>query len=151
LVADIRLVGRLLGDVVRADSGADGFALVAGGRGGAGRGGARGAGRAGALWRGALEVPRRGNDGAPILDGLLDDVPIGLALPVVRAFALFSLLANVAEDVHHNRRRHQHRAARSSPQPGSIEAALAALSAAGQGPEEIQALLARTEVTAVIT
>ena len=118
LVADIRLVGRLLGDVVRADSGTDVFALVEAAR------------------RAAVDGRRRGDDVAAALDGLLDDVPIRLALHVVRAFALFSLLANVAEDVHHNRRRHQHRAAGSAPQPGSIEAALAALVGAGLGPAE---------------
>jgi phosphoenolpyruvate carboxylase len=126
-------VGRLLGDVVRADSGAAVFELVEAAR------------------RTAVDGRRRGDDVAAALDVLLDDVPIDIALHVVRAFALFSLLANVAEDVHHNRRRRQHRLAGSAPQSGSIEAALEALVAAGLGPSEIQDLLARTKVSAVIT
>ncbi len=133
LAADIRLVGRVLGDVVRADSGASVFELVE------------------ATRRTAVDGRRRGDDVVAALDLLLDDIPIDAALHVVRAFALFSLLANVAEDVHHNRRRRQHRLAGSAPQPGSIDAALAALVGAGLGPAEIQDVLSRTEVSAVVT
>jgi len=133
LAADIRLVGRLLGDVVRAHAGVGEFELVE------------------AVRRAAVDGRRHGDDVAAALDGLLDGVPIAVALHVVRAFALFSLLANVAEDVHHNRRRRQHRSAGSAPQPGSIAAALTALGDAGLGPDELRELFDRTEVSAVIT
>ena len=41
---------------------------------------------------------------------------------VIRAFSHFSLLANIAEDVHHERRRRHHRREGSPPQKGSLAA-----------------------------
>ena len=64
------------------------------------------------------------------LDAKLHALPIERVLDVVRAFSYFSHLANIAEDVHQNRRRRAHRRAGSPPRPGSLEATLAALTAA---------------------
>ena len=50
---------------------------------------------------------------------------------VVRAFSYFSHLANIAEDVHQNRRRRAHALAGSPPQRGSLAHALERL--AGRG------------------
>ena len=49
---------------------------------------------------------------------------------MIRAFAWISLLANIAEDVHHERRRRFHRRAGSGHQEGSIAAVLDELHAA---------------------
>ncbi len=51
---------------------------------------------------------------------LLNPLPIAAVLDVVRAFSYFSHLANIAEDVHQNRRRRAHALAGSPPQRGSI-------------------------------
>ena len=53
------------------------------------------------------------------LHGLLDALDGAQTLTVVRAFSYFSLLANIAEDVHQNRRRRAHRLAGDPPPPGS--------------------------------
>ena len=65
------------------------------------------------------------------LTALLNPLPIADVLDVVRAFSYFSHLANIAEDVHQNRRRRAHALAGSPPQRGSIAQALERLAAAG--------------------
>ncbi len=130
---DIRLLGRLLGDVVRVQAGPAVFALVEEAR------------------RTAVEGHRRGDDVVAALDPLLDGISVDDALHVVRAFGWFSFLANVAEDVHHNRRRRHHRSSGSGPQPGSLAGAVAALDAAGLSGDAVADLLDRTEVSAVLT
>ena len=50
---------------------------------------------------------------------------------MVRAFSYFSHLANIAEDVHQNRRRRAHALAGSPPQRGSLADALDRLAAQG--------------------
>lgn len=130
---DIRLLGRLLGDVVREQAGVQVYELVEAAR------------------RSAVDGRRAGDDVVARLDAVLQGAPVDTALHVVRAFGWFSLLANVAEDVHHNRRRRHHRAAGSAPQPASLAAAVQALAAAGVDTDTMAALLADTEVTAVIT
>ena len=49
----------------------------------------------------------------------------------MRAFSYFSHLANIAEDVHQNRRRRAHALAGSPPQRGSIADALERVAAHG--------------------
>jgi phosphoenolpyruvate carboxylase len=133
LADDIRLVGRLLGDVVRAHAGPGTFELVE------------------AVRRAAVDGRRRGDDVTAALDALLTDVSDDQVIHVVRAFGWFSFLANIAEDAHHNRRRRHHRAAGSAPRPGSLAAAVAALADAGLAAADVDRLLTRTEVTAVLT
>jgi phosphoenolpyruvate carboxylase len=53
---------------------------------------------------------------AQTLDALTDDQ----AVAVVRAFSYFSLLANIAEDQHHLRRRREHRRGGSAPLPSTV-------------------------------
>ncbi|MEO7760430.1 MAG: phosphoenolpyruvate carboxylase, partial [Casimicrobiaceae bacterium] len=59
--------------------------------------------------------------------------------------------ANIAEDQHQNRRRRIHRRAGSAPQQGSLEATLIALKAAEIKEQDWLDLLARTQVSAVLT
>lgn len=77
------------------------------------------------------------------------DVPTAIA--VVRAFSYFSHLSNIAEDMHHNRRRRIHRMQGSAPQPGSIDAVLADLTARGVSGREILDLLGETLIAPVLT
>ena len=81
---DIRLLGRILGEVIADQDGDDVYQVVE-------------------AIRQAATGERRGRAEArlvPLLDGLDD----AMTLPVVRAFSTISLLANIAEDVAENRR-----------------------------------------------
>lgn len=133
LSADIRLLGRLLGDVVSEQAGDEVFALVE-------------------SVRQRAVADRR--DGRSPLDGLAESLPnraIAEQLHLIRAFGWLSLLVNTAEDVHHERRRRFHRAHGSGPQPGSIEAAADRLVDAGVDAGTAADLLASLRVTPVIT
>ena len=123
LSEDIRLLGRLLGDIVRAQAGDEVFELVEGVR------------------RRAVDARR---DGRSPLAGLAETLPhrsIADQLHLIRAFGWLSLLANTAEDVHHERRRRFHRAHGSRPQAGSVEATLDHLVAAGVDAGRVRALV----------
>ena len=114
---DTRLLGRVLGDVLRDETGADGFDRVE------------------AIRRTAVRFRRAGAadaDGVRAeLAALLNPLPIAQTLDVVRAFSYFSHLANIAEDVHQNRRRRAHALAGSPPQRGSLADALARIRGEG--------------------
>jgi phosphoenolpyruvate carboxylase len=132
---DIRLLGRLLGDVIAEQVGPEVFDLVE------------------TLRRRAVSHRRDGAgtaDGAALGESLTGVAP-AVALHVIRAFSWFSLLANIAEDVHHARRRRHHRSIGSPPQPGSLDHAVGTLAAAGFGPSQVIDVLARVEVSPVLT
>jgi phosphoenolpyruvate carboxylase len=101
---DIRLLGRLLGDVIRRQAGETTFDLVE------------------SVRRVAVESRRAGRTDVDELESLLHSEPITEQLHVIRAFDWLSMLANTAEDVHLERRRRHHRAAGSSARPGSLAA-----------------------------
>ena len=86
---DIRLLGSILGDTVREQNGDEVFDLVE---------------------RARVESfrVRRSEIDRSELASLFDDVNVRLAIPVIRAFTHFALLANVAEDIHRERRRAIH-------------------------------------------
>src|SRR5258706_1022601 len=105
---DTRLLGRLLGEVIAATRGAKGFDVVEQTR------------QAAVAYRRA--APSERGIHAQALDRRLHALPIERVLDVVRAFSYFSHLANIAEDLHQNRRRRIHRLAGSHPQQGSLEA-----------------------------
>ena len=129
LKEDTRLLGRLLGDVLREQTGEDGYARVE------------------AIRQTAIRFRRASAAEADAvraeLSALLNPLPIPEALHVVRAFSYFSHLANLAEDVHQNRRRRAHALSGSPPQKGSIEAALAHLTASGVGAEALVRVVRR--------
>ncbi len=114
---DTRLLGRLLGDVLRAQTGASGFDRIE------------------RIRQTAIRFRRADDDLAPAVKGelaaLLNALPIGETLHVVRAFSYFSHLVNLAEDVHQNRRRRAHALAGSKPQRGSIADAIERIVAHG--------------------
>ena len=94
LKEDTRLLGRVLGDVLRDQTGDSGFARIE------------------AVRQTAIRFRRARADEASRLrselEALLNPLPIAGALHVVRAFSYFSHLVNIAEDVHQNRRRRAH-------------------------------------------
>jgi phosphoenolpyruvate carboxylase len=134
---DTRLLGRLLGDVLRAQTGESGYARIE------------------AIRQTAIGLRRASADDAPSikdeLAGLLNQLPIAQTLEVVRAFSYFSHLANIAEDVHQNRRRRAHAIAGSPPQAGSVAHALERLRAAGIDESALRAVLAEALVSPVLT
>jgi phosphoenolpyruvate carboxylase len=81
----------------------------------------------------------------------LNPLPIGDVLYVVRAFSYFSHLANIAEDVHHIRRRRAYDMAASPPRPGSFPHALARMQAANVTADALQAWLDGALVSPVLT
>lgn len=101
--ADIRLLGAILGDTVREQNGQDVYRLVE---------------------RARVESfrVRRSEIDRTELAGMFSGIDIHLAIPVIRAFSHFALLANVAEDVHRERRRAVHAGA-GEPAPDSTLAA----------------------------
>ena len=106
LVEDIRLLGRILGDVIREQEGAEAFELIERIR--------------------KLSVAYRLKADASagrVLDRLLKNLSADQTVTVIRAFSYFSHLANIAEDRHHLRRRAEHRRA-GHLQEGSLALAL---------------------------
>ena len=133
LEEDIRLLGRILGDVIREQEGVDAFNLVERVR--------------------KLSVAfRRDADHAAdrALKALLKSLSTEQTVSVIRAFTYFSHLANLAEDRHHIRRRMIHERA-GDTQEGSIEVALARLRWAGIQPRTVSQMLAQSYVSPVLT
>ena len=137
LKEDTRLLGRLLGDVLRAQTGEEGFARIE------------------SIRQTAISLRRASqSDTADIKDelaALLNDLPIAQTLDVVRAFSYFSHLANLAEDVHQNRRRRAHAFAGSPPQSGSMAHAFQRLREAGIDGAQLRAFFADALVSPVLT
>jgi phosphoenolpyruvate carboxylase len=154
---DIRLVGRVLGDVVREQAGQDVFDIVEGVRRHAvGMRRAETDSERGRVARAedaeAARGDRPGHGGADdALADRLGRLPLDQALHVIRAFSWFSLLVNIAEDVHTNRRRRHHRRLGTPPQPGSVEYAVQRLRAFGVTADDIDALLPHVLVSPVLT
>ena len=104
---DIRLLGRILGDTLREQEGEETFALIENVR------------RTAVRFRKTQDDRDRAQ-----LEEVLDALSPDETLAVVRAFSYFSQLSNIAEDLHHNRRRRAHLKAGSPPQEGSVQLAL---------------------------
>lgn len=81
----------------------------------------------------------------------LSSMPLHDTVAVVRAFSYFSHLSNIAEDMHHNRRRRIHKMQGSGPQPGSLAAAVAGLSQRGIHVQAITELLSAALIVPVMT
>ena len=133
LVEDIRLLGRILGDVIREQEGVAAYELIEQVR------------KLSVAFRRDADVE---SDKAlkKLLKGLSGDQTVS----VIRAFTYFSHLANLAEDRHHIRRRAIHERA-GDTQEGSIDVALARLRWAGIAPKTIANTLAHSFVSPVLT
>lgn len=129
---DIRLLGRVLGEVIEEQAGADVFALVE------------------ATRVEAFRIRRSEVDRSELAQRLAELEP-RQANHVIRAFSHFSLLANIAEDVHHERRRRHHRREGSPPQKGSLAASLELLDAAELDAQDVARELAGALVVPVVT
>ncbi|WP_219210347.1 phosphoenolpyruvate carboxylase [Variovorax boronicumulans] len=133
LIDDIRLLGRILGDVIREQEGKETYELVEKVR--------------------TLSVSfRRDADQAAdrALKNLLKGLSAAETVRVIRAFTYFSHLANLAEDRHQIRRRAEEDRAGESPD-GSLETALARIRKAGVSPAAVVESLAQSYVSPVLT
>jgi phosphoenolpyruvate carboxylase len=133
LVEDIRLLGRILGDVIREQEGGEAFDLVERIR--------------------TLSVAFRrdaDHEADKALKTLLKSLSGEQTVSVIRAFTYFSHLANLAEDRHHIRRRVIHERA-GDTQEGSIEVALARLRWAGISAKTVSQTLAHSYLSPVLT
>ena len=133
LVDDIRLLGRILGDVIREQEGKDAFELVERVR--------------------RLSVAYRLKSDAQAgraLDRLLKNLSGDQTVSVIRAFSYFSHLANIAEDRHHVRRRDHHER-QGHLQEGSLAMTLERLAAADIRAADIAKTLAHAYISPVLT
>jgi phosphoenolpyruvate carboxylase len=129
---DIRLLGAILGDTVREQNGEEVFDLVERAR------------------VESFRVRRSEIDRAE-LARLFDGIDIHQAIPVIRAFTHFALLANVAEDIHRERRRAAHVAAGEPPQNSSLAATYLKLDVADLDSATVADALTGALVSPVIT
>ncbi|MBI4913330.1 MAG: phosphoenolpyruvate carboxylase [Acidobacteria bacterium] len=131
---DVRLLGRILGDTVREQEGAETFEVVE------------------RIRQSSVRF-RRDQDPAARkeLEALLDGLRPGRTILVVRAFSYFSHLANLAEDQHHIRRSRAHRVSGAAPRPSSLGHALARARDAGLDGPALRALLDRAQLRPVLT
>ncbi|KAA0918209.1 phosphoenolpyruvate carboxylase [Dietzia sp. ANT_WB102] len=129
---DVRFLGALLGDTVRDQAGGKIFDLVETAR------------------RTAFAVRRSEADRDEVA-ALFTDVPAAEMIPVIRAFSLFALLANVAEDLHQERRRRIHTAAGEPPPDGGLEATWARLAENEPDPAKLDAVRATARVAPILT
>jgi phosphoenolpyruvate carboxylase len=137
LAQDIRLLGRLLGDAIRTQEGDARFELIE---------------RIRQLAVQFRKGTAQGTENArATLAHLLNGLSRDETISVVRGFSYFSVLANIAEDRHHNRRSRAHLAAGSPPKAGSIRYALAKLRDAGVPAQNVLIQLATLDVVPVLT
>ena len=131
---DIRLLGRLLGQTIRAQEGEATFELIETIR------------QLAVRYRRHADEARRGE-----LEEMLNRLSHENTVAVVRSFSYFSHLANIAEDLHHNRRRRRYRTMGAKPQEGSLALALERVRAAGFGADDLAGFFARALVRPVLT
>ena len=105
--------------------------------------------------RRACRARRHGHDDAVSLDELLEEVqalPVDQCATTARAFTLFFLLINTAEQVHRVRRSRAYRTTETvDPQPGSARWAMRALRGAGHEARDIERALLDLDVRPVLT
>ncbi len=129
---DIRHLGRILGEVIREQEGAEVFDLVEQARRTAFR-----------LHRGEAEIDE--------LTGLFRDIDPAEATPVIRAFTHFALLANLAEDLHEERLLEEGLDAGEPPRDSTLEATWEKLREARVPGTDLAAMMNAAEVVPVLT
>jgi phosphoenolpyruvate carboxylase len=129
---DIRLLGSILGDTVREQNGDEVFDLVERAR------------------TASFRVRRSEIERAEVAE-MFADIDVRQAVPVIRAFSHFALLANVAEDIHRERRRAIHVDAGDPPQDSTLAATYLKLDAADLDSATVAEALTGALVSPVIT
>lgn len=129
---DIRFLGGVLGDTIRDHEGPAVFDLIE------------------RVRIEAFRVRREEVDRSAVAE-MLADVDIAVALPLIRAFSYFVLLANLAEDIQRDRRRAAHIGAGEPPQDSSLAATYRKLDAAQLDGATVADLLTDALIAPVIT
>jgi len=131
---DIRLLGRILGDTVRDQEGADVFDLVE------------------RIRQTSIRFHR--DDDKPArreLEIILDSMSTGQTVRIVRAFSYFSHLANIAEDQNNIRQMRARSNAGGTPRPGTLALTLLHARGAGFSAAELRKFFATALVSPVLT
>jgi phosphoenolpyruvate carboxylase len=131
---DIRLLGRILGDTVRAQEGDQVFQTIE------------------RIRQTALRFHRDAETTArQELQTMISGLPHDEAIRIIRAFGYFSHLANIAEDQHHIRRTRAYAMASAAPRPGTMGYALARARDAGVSRDTLQAFFNAALCSPVLT
>src|ERR1700688_2598643 len=131
---DIRLLGRILGDTVRDQEGADVFDLVE------------------RIRQTSIRFHR--DDDRPArreLEIILDSMSTSQTVRIVRAFSYFSHLANIAEDQNNIRQMRARSAATGAPRPGTLALTLSHARAAGFSAGDLRRFFETALVSPVLT
>ncbi len=131
---DIRLLGRILGDTIREQSGEAVFDVVERIR------------QSSVRFRRDEDATARRD-----LEATLNSLPPSDAILIIRAFGFFAHLANIAEDRHHIRRTQAHGRSVSAPREGTMAFVLARTRDAGVPPARLAAFFADAMVIPVLT
>jgi phosphoenolpyruvate carboxylase len=134
LRTDIRLLGRILGDTVRDQEGADVFELVE------------------RIRQTSIRFHR--DDDKPArreLEIILDGMSTSQTVRIVRAFSYFSHLANIAEDQNNIRQMRTRSSAGGSPAPGTLALTLSHARAAGLSAADLRKFFSEALVSPVLT
>ncbi len=133
LIDDIRLLGRILGDVIRQQEGKATYERIE------------------QIRKLSVAFRRDADESADLqLKKLLKALPSDQAVSVIRAFTYFSHLANLAEDRHHIRRRAVHERA-GDLQIGSLDMTLSRLREASIDKAHVVKTLAKSHISPVLT
>src|SRR5712671_3748031 len=130
---DIRLLGRILGDTVRDQEGADVFDLVE------------------RIRQTSIRFHRDDRPARRELEAILDGMSISQTLRIIRAFSYFSHLANIAEDQNNIRQMRARSTAGGAPPPGTLALTLAHARAAGFSAADLRRFFASALVSPVLT
>lgn len=131
---DIRLLGRILGDTVRDQQGAEIFDLVE------------------LIRQTSIRFHRDGDETARRqLENILESLTPAQSAQIVRAYSYFSHLSNIAEDLHNIRRFRADAIAGILPGPSTIACALRRCKEARITPEELQQFFAHAFMVPVLT
>ena len=130
---DVRILGTLVGDLLRDQGGDELFDLVENAR--------------------LRSIRRReGNEkpGEQLAD-LVRNLDLDLAMEVIRAFSTYFQMVNTAEKVHRIRRRREYLQEYGQYQPGGLEETLVKLKAAGLDVDKLKSLLGSLRIEPVFT
>jgi phosphoenolpyruvate carboxylase len=131
---DIRLLGRILGDTVRALDGVEMFELIE------------------SIRRLALRFHRDKDQSAQAeLEAILSGLSESNINSITRAFGYFSILANIAEDHHHTRRWRAYLIAGSPPREGSLAAGIVRARAVGFDDQALRQFFETACIAPVLT
>ncbi|MGH6982958.1 MAG: phosphoenolpyruvate carboxylase [Stellaceae bacterium] len=131
---DIRLLGRILGETLRAQEGEAIFEIVE------------------RIRRSSIRFHRDADEAARgELETTLNRLTRDETTRVIRSFTYFSHLANLAEDQHHIRRTRAHAMVASAPREGTVARAVAAVRESDRSPAVLRAFFERALICPVLT